>query len=436
MWVLGLALATVSITGCGKKGAPLAPIVHVPAAAGKLAARRVGNDIYITLTIPAQNLDASTPADVSRIDLYGATSLTPPPLARIFEIASKVASVEVKPPPRPDQNGAAEQLPADRANLPAQGTTITLRDSLSVEELQPKELPPVGSPSSARGTPPTSAAPAPVSVLRRFYVAVATSDRGRQGPPGTILEVPLSPLPDPPPAPVLVASEDNITVTWEPSGGVLGFLFEKPTALEDAPVDDLPPAGGTPSPPAMTVAPAGPILYNVYREPPSDAASATSTPPWNAAPAAPLNPAPLAALTFTDPTPVQFDRQQCYTVRAVRGVAPNVVVSEPSPRACLTPKDSYPPAAPTGLYALAAGGVINLSWEPNGEADLGGYVVLRGRAGDATLQRLTASPLMDTRYVDRDVMPGVRYVYAIEAVDLQRPPNVSAESNRVEEAAR
>jgi len=33
-------------------------------------------------------------------------------------------------------------------------------------------------------------------------------------------------------------------------------------------------------------------------------------------------------------------------------------------------------------------------------------------------------------------MPGVRYVYAVEAVDMQQRPNVSGESNRVEETPR
>ena len=81
--------------------------------------------------------------------------------------------------------------------------------------------------------------------------------------------------------------------------------------------------------------------------------------------------------------------------------------------------------------------MISLLWEPNGEADLGGYLVLRGRAGDATLQVLTQAPVMGERYEDRDVMPGVRYVYAVQAVDTHQPnPNVSDPSNRVEETAR
>jgi len=71
--------------GCGKKGPPLAPIVHVPAAVDKMSARQVANDVYLTITIPTQNIDASTPADVSRIDVYGATSLTPPPASHIVK---------------------------------------------------------------------------------------------------------------------------------------------------------------------------------------------------------------------------------------------------------------------------------------------------------------------------------------------------------------
>ncbi len=90
-----------------------------------------------------------------------------------------------------------------------------------------------------------------------------------------------------------------------------------------------------------------------------------------------------------------------------------------------------------GSTAIPADGVISLLWEPNGEADLDGYLILRGRPGDATLQPLSRTPVKDVRYEDRDVMTGVRYVYAVQAVDTHRPePNVSAESNRVEETAR
>jgi fibronectin type 3 domain-containing protein len=45
-------------------------------------------------------------------------------------------------------------------------------------------------------------------------------------------------------------------------------------------------------------------------------------------------------------------------------------------------------------------------------------------------------PIKETTYRDTTVKPGVRYVYAVVAVDTASPQNVSAQSNRVEETAR
>ena len=59
------------------------------------------------------------------------------------------------------------------------------------------------------------------------------------------------------------------------------------------------------------------------------------------------------------------------------------------------------------------------------------------RALDATLRQLTPTPLAEARYRDTSVEPGKRYIYSVVAVDTQVPlPNISAESERVEETAR
>jgi hypothetical protein len=437
MWVLGFAGAVLT-AGCGKKGPPLAPIVHVPAAVEKVTAQRVGHDVYVSLTIPTQNIDTSTPADVARVDLFGVTAVAPPPRTRIFEIATKVGSIDVAPPPEPADSAsrsAAANGPT-AAVLPAQGTTVVVRDALTAEALAPKTLPPA--PSGPR-TPTPIAEPAATSAAptlpRRFYVAVAVSDRGRIGPPGPVVELPLLPLPDPPGAPTYTYTEDAVTISWEPSGGVVGFLLDTPFAPEPPPVDEAAAPGGA-APASAVIPPGGPTLYNVYREFPVET-PLPSPASSNVTPQAPINPAPVAALMFTDMDAIQLDRERCYTVRAVRGTAPNLLIGEPSPRTCVTVEDRFPPAAPTRLSAIASEGGITLIWEPNGEADLGGYVVLRARSGDATLQPITATPLTDNRYADRDVMPGVTYVYAVQAVDRHMPdPNVSDESNRVEETAR
>jgi hypothetical protein len=61
---------------------------------------------------------------------------------------------------------------------------------------------------------------------------------------------------------------------------------------------------------------------------------------------------------------------------------------------------------------------------------------LRGEAPGDRLQPLTPTPIRETTYNDATVEAGVRYVYAIVALDRAVPPNVSAQSSRVEETAR
>ena len=112
------------------------------------------------------------------------------------------------------------------------------------------------------------------------------------------------------------------------------------------------------------------------------------------------------------------------------------MIGPASPVTCVTPKDTFPPAAPKSLAAVAGPGAISLIWDANEEADLAGYVVLRGEAPGAELRAITSEPIRETTYRDTTVQPGVRYVYAVVAVDRATPQNVSAQSNRVEETAR
>ena len=151
---------------------------------------------------------------------------------------------------------------------------------------------------------------------------------------------------------------------------------------------------------------------------------------------APLAPQPVAATQTAVPGPVPFGEERCFVVRPTDQVAGAAVIGPASPAGCVTPVDTFPPAAPARLVAIAGVGVVNLIWEANAEPDLAGYVVLRGEAPGGTLQALTPSPIRETTYRDQTAAPGVRYVYAVVALDRAMPPNVSGQSNRVEEAAR
>lgn len=129
---------------------------------------------------------------------------------------------------------------------------------------------------------------------------------------------------------------------------------------------------------------------------------------------------------FTDTT-AQYGRTYAYSVEAARDGAE----SEMSQAVTITPVDTFPPAVPSGLTAVAAPGGIQLSWTPNSEPDLKGYYVYRAAEGGAFERagELAAAPA----FTDRHVETGKRYRYAVTSVD--QAGNQSARSEPVEAAA-
>lgn len=85
--------------------------------------------------------------------------------------------------------------------------------------------------------------------------------------------------------------------------------------------------------------------------------------------------------------------------------------------------DVFPPSVPTGLAAVAIaaenGGepVIDLSWQPDSETDLAGYIVYR-REGSGDWQRISpAQPVVGPAFQDAHVQPGHSYSYSVSAID-------------------
>jgi hypothetical protein len=426
--------------GCGKKGPPLAPIVRIPSAVATIQAQRVGSDAFVTLTIPNTNIDRSVPVDIVRVEVYGYTGRRPPPPAQWVEFGELVASIPVIPPP-PLGTPPAEATPIDPSKGALTGTMVTVRDRLSGEKLVQGKVEEAPARGGRIPTPvATPLVPEP-DVLRRFYSAVAFSARGRPGPPSQNAEFPLIETPDAPALVVAAYSETMVAVQWAPSGGIVGFLFNSALPPEDPPLNESlepivqPPA--TAAAPVVTL-PSGPVKYNVYRElepDPFAPLDSTGRLPWAETRPTPINAAPVDAMTFSDS--VEFNRERCYIVRAVRGTPPNTVEGDGSMPNCFMPVDMFPPAPPVRLVAVADEGGISLIWEPNAEPDIGGYLILRGEPTDATLQPLTPTPVTEARFRDTHVTAGKKYIYAVVALDSRLPfGNISAESNRVEETAR
>ncbi|MEQ1573720.1 MAG: hypothetical protein ABL993_05685 [Vicinamibacterales bacterium] len=437
-----VAAAILLTVGCGQRGAPLPPFIRIPAAVQAIAAERVGGDIYLTLVVPAQNIDMSLPVDIVRIEVYGYTGREAPPRGRFLDVATQVATIAVAPPAPEDSDRVPVSQPPPASFEAARGGAVVGLPVTVIDRLTDDELvqgPPVIIPVVRGARVPTPLGDAPLvrtrpaaeAPLRRFYIAIPFSARGRPGPPSPISEFSLVEAPEAPAGLMAEFTEATLTLSWDPSGGLLGFLLDRPLGSEPDPEGEEDATGESAA--ASPVAePVGPTRYNVYEEAQSSAPPASSRSSAGVARPVPVNVSPLTVPMFSEA--VEFGRERCFSVRAVRGAARAITEGAPSPLHCVTPVDRFPPAAPSRLTAVPAEGSVSLIWEANVESDLAGYLVLRGVAGDATLRPITQAPLTDTRFTDTTVARGLRYVYAVVAVDKTTPaPNVSGESNRVEE---
>jgi predicted small lipoprotein YifL len=384
--LLVLAAAAAALAACGKKGPPLAPLHLVPAAPADVTAARLGPDVHLRFTVPTQNVGAPGPVAVDRIEVYAvslAAGAPAPPNRDFLSSRYLVGTVDVRPPtapgePAPDTAGDTRPGPGDAATFVEPLTTAMLNPPA-----QPAPDPP---PAPAAAPPGAAAPPAAPDYPTRLYAVRGVTARGRPGNPSGRVTVPLVDLPPPPPDVAVEFTETALLVSWTP-----------PVAEVDGPA----------------------LRFHVYRA---------------EAPTVPLGSAPTAESSLDLPG-VEFGVERCFSVRTVLQLAGVTVGSEASRPACVTPRDIFPPAAPTGLTAVATPGAIALIWDASPEADRGGYLVLRGEPSDDTLQPITPEPIRETSFRDTTVAPGVRYAYAIVAVDQATPPNRSVPSARIEVTA-
>ncbi len=111
--------------------------------------------------------------------------------------------------------------------------------------------------------------------------------------------------------------------------------------------------------------------------------------------------------------------------------------SQDSPPLIVTIHDTTPPPPPTGLEAIVDNGSVDLSWEPDTDADLAGYWVERADvsaapSGSEAWKRVNQTPLSAPAYRDAPGSASRHLRYRILAVDttgnLSQPtPPVSAE---------
>ncbi|MEO5897896.1 MAG: hypothetical protein ABIS06_19590 [Vicinamibacterales bacterium] len=377
-------MSVVLMTGCGKIGPPLPPLHLVPAPVSGVTAQRAGNEVRLTFVLPTANANGPGPVDLAHLEIYAGTVAAGAvaPSNRDLMVAQHLAArIEVKQPApegKPAQATFVEEL--NEARLKPVFTTLPQAPAAPAA--------PAAAVSGTTAPVVTTQAPPAPTLPTRVYAIRGVTRSGRTGPPAGRVTMPLVDPPAPPSRLSVQATETGIVVSWTP-----------PSAAPDA-------AGQG-------------FRFNVY----------------GADPAAAVNPAPLAAAPF-ERAGVEFGKEECFVVRSLVTVMAITIESQPSERVCATAADTFAPAAPKGLQAVASTGAVNLIWDANTETDLAGYLVLRGEAPGDKLQALTPAPIRDTTFRDATAQPGIRYVYAVVAVDRATPPNVSSQSNRAEETAR
>jgi hypothetical protein len=475
---------------CGQKGPPLAPLHLVPAPVADVTLRRIDDRARLRFVLPTRNANGPGRLELDHVEIYAITAPpgVTPPNRLLFSKAYVVGRIPVRPAP------IEGEPPAEGDTRPGPGDAVTFDEVLTPDKLKPVDLKieeeppagrgakPAGAPAAPKGTAaPGTAGPQPGAPATGTQTAGPGTPASPPATPATPAGQPATPAAGtgPPGAPATgqpAASADKPATQGAGQPGAPGAAVPATAPGQDpaAPATASPDAAKQAAAPAKPTdpvriyairgvtrsgrfgPPSGRLQFPVVALPaPPESVAPTLTEsgvvltwkPSEDAPAAafnvysaaettdPLNPGPLTEPKF-EHAGVALGKEQCYALRSVLSVGAVQVEGGLSEAACITPTDIFPPAAPKGLAAVPTPGQISLIWDANTEADVAGYVVLRGDAGGGELQPLTPKPIRETSYRDTTVAAGSRYVYAVVAVDGATPPNTSEPSARVEETAR
>jgi hypothetical protein len=170
--------------------------------------------------------------------------------------------------------------------------------------------------------------------------------------------------------------------------------------------------------------PANVLGYNIYRKTVTNADFTL------------LNKQPTTRNQFADNS-FEFDREYTYFVRAVSlGSDGEPVESLNSNRLTITPKDTFPPSAPSAITIAAAPGNLSIFFAINPEKDIAGYRIYRTLNPDLPKnqwQLLTKELLTTNTFQDTTVESGKTYHYYLVAVD--QAGNLSQPSEAVSDTA-
>lgn len=133
----------------------------------------------------------------------------------------------------------------------------------------------------------------------------------------------------------------------------------------------------------------------------------------------------------------EFGNTYVYLIRSLTTVEGNAIESDDSAPAIVTPRDTFPPAAPQNVVAAVLPGaddtrIVDLSWSINSESDLAGYRIYRSEKEGERGQPLQTELLPSPAYRDSSVETGHRYWYSVTAVDRAGNESPASEATLVD----
>jgi hypothetical protein len=350
--------ALALLSACGTPGGPSPPALELPRPSGDLSAARKGDKVTLSWTPARKTTDGRN----TRFKKLGPTlvcrGVNQFPMATC---AQQVGQVQPVPTPEPVK-GAKPPSPA----------MMTFADTVSLE-LQQKN--------------PTGSA---------TYAVSATNKYGRSAGFSNQVTVPLAPTLPPPATVSAEVTADGVAVTFRCSGNdpvISGLRYRCRLYRQEQ--------GST----------ASVVVGTALRGPHACDSASGGT-----------------GLCRIIDHGFEWEKTYRYWVTVVTEVLENgakiaEVEGEDSRSATVIAADVFPPEVPKNLEAVASGvgqkPFIDLSWTPDTDADLAGYIVYCQEPGSNRWSRISSKLFSTPAYRDENIVPGRTYTYVVTAVDVR-----------------
>ncbi|MHB8410841.1 MAG: fibronectin type III domain-containing protein [Candidatus Acidiferrales bacterium] len=360
---LVILIGALFVAGCAAPGQPVTRRPPAPAAITDLSTHQFGNRIELTFTLPKQTVQGRALTQLPQVEIYR---------EYISARAANGTNIQLPAPQH-----LTVTVPSQMVNAYREGDLIRFSDHLAAPDIR-------------------------AHAGDRLIYMVRTRISKRDSADSNLAILRVFPAPEP-------ISDLQAQVTKS----AIELLWTAPAM----------PEAGAPRPIS--------IRYRIYRS------NNVSTPlPALITNANPGGSGTAGSLLFGQVAKIssppyrdanfKFGEAYAYYVVSVAQYKSAAVESESSKIIEVTPRDTFPPSAPTSLVAAfspanaSAPLHVDLSWAISPETEVAGYNVYRSAAESGPpnrWDRLNRSLLLTPVFHDIPVVPGQRYFYRVTAVD-------------------